>query len=67
MVRQSLEDLKGILNNSPLHETLAFIRSFIKEVTVTDNEVLLSYTMPMAKGLVEDQLLVTSIVKDGGQ
>ena len=66
-VRQLLEDLKGILNDSPLYETPAFIRSFIREVKVTGNEVLLTYTMPMAKGLVEEQLPVTSIVKDGGR
>ncbi len=66
-VRQLLEDLKGILNDSPLYETRAFIRSFIREVKVTGNEVLLTYTMPMAEGLVEEQLPVTSIVKDGGR
>jgi len=66
-VRQSLEDLKGILNGSPMYETRAFIRSFIKEVKVTGNEVLITYTMPMAEGLVEEQLPVTSIVKDGGR
>ena len=66
-VRQSLEDLKGILIDSPLYETRAFIRSFVKEVKVTGNEVLLTYTMPMAEGLVEEQLPVTSIVKNGGR
>ncbi|MFC1917844.1 recombinase family protein [Chloroflexota bacterium] len=66
-VRQALEDLKGILNDSPLNETRAFIRSFVREVKVTGSEVLLTYTMPMAEGLVEEQLPVTSIVKDGGR
>ena len=65
-VRQSLEDLKGILNDSPLNETRAFIRSFVRETKVTGSEVLSTYTMPMAEGLVEEQLPVTSIVKDGG-
>ena len=65
--RQALEDLKGILNDSPLNETRAFIRSFVREVKVTGSEVLLTYTMPMDEGLVEEQLPVTSIVKDGGR
>jgi len=41
-VRQSPEDLKGILNDSPIYETRAFICSFVKEVKVTGNEVLLT-------------------------
>jgi len=66
-VRQSLEDLKGILNDSPLYEIRTFIRSFVREVKVTGNEVLLTYSISMAEGIVEEQLPVTSIVKDGGQ
>ena len=66
-MRQALEDLKGILNDSPLNETRAFIRSFVREVEVTGSEVLLTYTMLMAEGLVEEQLPVPPIVHNGGQ
>ncbi len=45
-VREALEDLREMLNDSPLCETRAFIRSFVKEVRVTSDEVVLTYTMP---------------------
>ena len=49
-------------------ERRAFVRSFVKEVKVTDNEVLLTYTIPIApKGITEEELVVPSIVHYGGQ
>ncbi|MFC1945386.1 hypothetical protein ACFLWF_01380 [Chloroflexota bacterium] len=66
-MRQSLEDLKRILNDSPLYETRAFIRSFVREVKVTSDEVVLTFTISMSKGLEEEKLPVTSILKDGGR
>ena len=65
-VREPLEDLHEMLNNSPLCETRAFIRSFVKEVKVTDNEVVLTYTMPTSQGLIEEMIPVLPTVKDGG-
>ena len=39
------------------------MRSFVKEVKVTDNEVLLTYTIPMApKGITEEEMGVPPIV-----
>lgn len=35
-----------ILKEGPLTERRAFIRSFVKEVRVTSNEAVLSYSMP---------------------
>jgi hypothetical protein len=44
------------------------MRSFVKEVKVTDNEVLLTYTIPMApKGITEEEIGVPSIVHYGGR
>jgi hypothetical protein len=60
-----LEDLREMLNNSPICETKAFIRSFVKEVKVTSDEVVLTYTMPTSKGLTE-VIPVLPTVKDGG-
>ncbi len=65
-VTQYVADLHNLLNDSTLTEKKSFIKSFVSEVQVTGSEVLLTYTMPMAEGLVEEQLQVTSILKDGG-
>ena len=40
-------DLHGLLKESSLVERRAFIRSFVREVKVTGNEVVLEYTMPL--------------------
>jgi hypothetical protein len=43
------------------------VRSFIKEVKVTGDEVLLTYTIPiLPKGVTEERLPVLSIVHYGG-
>ena len=57
-----------MLNDSPLCETRAFIRSFIKEIRVTGNEVVLTYTIPTAQGLLEEAIpAVLPTVKYGGR
>jgi len=42
-VTRYVEDLRDLLNESSLVERKAFIRSFVKEVKVTGDEVLLTY------------------------
>lgn len=66
-VREALEDLRHMLNDSPLCETRAFIRSFVKEVKVTGNEVVLTYTMPTTLGLLEEKITVLPTVNYGGR
>ena len=67
-VTRYVEDLRSLLSESSLGERRSFVRSFVKEVTVTDNEVLLTYTIPMApKGITEEELGVPSIVHHGGE
>ncbi len=62
-----ISDLRNLLNESSLSERKSFVRSFVKEVKVTGDEVLLTYTMPMLpKGITEEKLPVLSIVHDGG-
>ena len=52
-----VEDLRSLLSESSLGERRSFVRSFIKKVKVTDNEVLLTYTIPMApKGITEEEI-----------
>ena len=61
-------DLRNLLNESSLSERKSFVRSFVKEVKVTGDEVLLTYTIPMLpKGITEEKLPVLSIVHDGGR
>ena len=42
-----VDDLHDLLKQGTLTERRAFIRSFIKEVRVTGNEAVLSYSMPI--------------------
>jgi len=61
-------DLRNLLNESSLSERKSFVRSFVKEVKVTGDEVLLTYTIPMLpKGITEEKLPVLSIVQYGGR
>ncbi len=62
-----VEDLRSLLSESSFTERRSFIRSFVKEVKVTENEVLLNYTIPMAPGgITQEELMVPSIVHYGG-
>jgi len=47
MVTECVDDLSSLLEESTLAERKSFIRSFVKEVKVTGDEVLLTYTMPL--------------------
>jgi len=67
-VRSYVSDLRNTLNESPLSERRAFIRSFVKEIIVNKTEVQLNYTLPLLqKGLAEERLAVPPIVHDGGR
>ena len=57
-----VSDLHNLLNESSLAERKSFVRSFVKEVKVTGDEVLLTYTIPMLPGgMTEEKLPVLSI------
>ena len=67
-VRGYVSDLRNTLNESPLSERRAFIRSFVKEIIVNKTEVQLNYTLPLLpKGLAEERLAVLPIVRYGGR
>ena len=67
-VARYVADLHDLLNESSLVERKSFVRSFVKEVKVTGNEALLTYTIPMLpRGIIEEKLPVLSIVHDGGE
>jgi hypothetical protein len=42
-----VDDLSGLLRSGTLTERKAFIKSLIKEVKVTGNEAVLTYTIPI--------------------
>jgi len=68
IVKSYVDDLRTLLNNSSLAERKAFIRSFVKEVKVTGDEVLLTYTMPLSStGISEEKVGVLSTVQYGGR
>ena len=62
-----VEDLRNLLMHSSLAERKAFIKSFVREVKVSGDEVLLSYTIPLPpQGITEDEdkVGVLSIVQN---
>jgi hypothetical protein len=66
-VTNYVADLRNVLSESPLAERKSFVRSFVKEVKVTGDEVLVTYTIPMLpKGMTQEKLPVLSIGHDGG-
>ena len=66
-VARCVSDLRDLINESSLAERKTFVRSFVKEVKVTGDEVLLTYTIPMLpRGVTEEKLPVLSIVHYGG-
>ena len=63
-----MEDLRNLLEESPLAERKSFVKSFGREVRVTGTEVLLSYNIPLSAGAAsQDTLVVPHIVHDGGR
>ena len=46
-IANCVDDLRELLKEGSTAERRAFIRGFVKEVKVTGNEVVLSYTMPL--------------------
>ena len=66
VVRSYVADLRNLLTRSELAERRAFIRNFVKEVRVTGNEVVLTYTMPLvSNGSFSDRIGVLPIVQHG--
>ncbi len=67
-VSRCVSDLRDLLTEGSLAERKSFVRSFVKEVKVTGEEVLLTYTIPMLpRGVTEERLPVLSIVHHGGE
>lgn len=66
-VARCVSDLRDLLNESSLAKRKTFIRSFVKEVKVTGDEVLITYTIPMLPREVnEEKIPVPPIAHNGG-
>ncbi len=66
-VARCVDDLRSLLEESSLTERKAFIKSFVREVKVTGDEVLLTYTMPLPpQGTSEEKMGVLSSVHSSG-
>jgi site-specific DNA recombinase len=62
-----LSDMRDLLTEGSFAERKTFIRSFVKEIKVTGDDALLTYTMPILPGgVTEERLSVLSIVHCGG-
>lgn len=67
-VASYVEELRNLLNESSLAERKSFIKSFVKEIAVTGDEAVLTYTIPLtAENLKEEKLGVPHIVRSGGR
>jgi len=66
IVRSYAADLRNLLKRSELAERKAFIRNFVREVRVTGDEVVLTYTMPLVSNeSFVDRIRVLPIVQHG--
>ncbi|MGE0902983.1 MULTISPECIES: recombinase family protein [Dehalococcoides] len=60
-----IKDLKELLDEAELGELKAFIRNFVKEIRIRDNEVTLEYFAPIAEMNTNKRVL--PIVQNGGR
>ncbi len=68
LVNEYVEDLRKILDEPSLIGKKSFIRSFIKEIVITGEDALLTYTIPMQpRGITEERIPVLSIGQYGGR
>ncbi|MBI4245504.1 MAG: hypothetical protein HY606_15555 [Planctomycetes bacterium] len=67
-VRECATDLRDSLERWSLAERKAFIRSFVKEVSIAGDEAKLTYTLPLLpRGLREETESVLAILHRGGR
>ncbi len=67
-VKEYVNELREILSEGELCERKAFIRSFVKEIIVMNNEVQLIYDISLSQeGLTEEKVGVLPIVHNGGR
>ncbi len=60
-------NMHSLLEESELTLRKAFVRSFVREITVTGNEARLVYSLPVMDNKRTEEESVLSIVHDGGE
>jgi site-specific DNA recombinase len=66
-VAACVSDLRGTLTDGSLVERRAFIRTFVKEIRVTGDEVVMAYANPMFGGQTEERMGVLRTERSGGR
>jgi predicted site-specific integrase-resolvase len=67
-IEKYIADMHSLIETNELVKRKAFIRSFVKEITVTGSEASLVYTMPeLEKAIGLEEEVVLPIVHDGGE
>jgi len=67
-VKSCIRDLRTMLEESTITERKLFIKSIVREVSITGSEVTLIYRPPLLAGMMSQETLsVPSIVHDGGR
>ncbi len=67
-ITECVDDLRELLTEGSPAERTTFIRGFVKEVKVTGNEVVMSYTMPiLPDNMIMDEEGVLHTVQYGGR
>ena len=55
-------------SESPIAKRRSFVKSFVREIAVIGNDVVLTYTIPLSKaGMTDERLGVPHIVHYGGR
>jgi len=68
LVKSYVNDLRHTLDEGLLTDRRTFIRSFVKEITVSQQEIRLNYILPLLPdGLIEESVGVLPIVRYGGR
>ena len=66
-VTRYVQDLRNLLSQSAIAERKSFIKSFVKEIVMTNDTAILKYTIPLPKaGVLEEHLGVLHIAHHGG-
>lgn len=67
LIKQHVDDLRSLLDEGTLLERKSFVRSFIKEINITDGEAVLNYTIPLSPdGTSEEKVGVLRSINRGG-
>ena len=66
IVREYVADISRFLDSNELIESRVFIKSFIKDVTITGNEGRIRYALPLPPDNIAEEKVVLPIVQYSG-